>query len=138
MVTQQQASTIGAQTTIQSIPGHFQKVTKATPTLEQEDGITHNHMRSNLATKRKQILKAPQTQYTSYQLQDPQYESSHSTAGEVNEITTEQVNCRQQTPKHGFQTNTKRRLHQHRLCYKCRQTGHFIKNCPQFTEKGIN
>jgi len=116
LVTQQQANTIGAQTAIQSIPGHFQKVTKATSAPEQEDGVTHNHKRSNSATKRKQIPKAPQTQNTSHQVQDPQHESSHSVAGEVNEITTEQVNCRQQTPKHGFQPNKKRRRHQYRLC----------------------
>jgi len=90
LVTQKQANTIGSQTTIQSIPGHFQKVTKAKSTMEQEDGITHNHKRSNSATKRKQIPKAPQTQNTSLQVQDPQHESSHSIVGEVNEITTEQ------------------------------------------------
>ena len=83
LVKQQQASAIGAQTPIQSISGHFLKVTKATPTLEQEDGITHSHIRSHLATKTKQIPKAPQTQNTSHQLQDPQYESSHSLVGEV-------------------------------------------------------
>jgi len=57
-------------------------------------------MRSYLATKWKQTPKAPQTQSTSHQLQDPQYESSHSIVGEVNQITTEQVNCRQQEPQH--------------------------------------
>jgi len=138
LVKQQQASAIGTQTPLQNIPGHFLQVTKATPTLEQEDGITHSHIRSHSATKRKQIPKAPQTHNTSHQLQDPQYASSHSIVGEVNEITTEQVNCRQQTPKHGFQPNKKRRRHQYRLCYECRQTGHFIKNCSLFTEKGTN
>jgi len=34
-------------------------------------------------------------------VQHPQHESSHSIVGEANEITTVQVNHRQQTTKHG-------------------------------------
>jgi len=57
----------------------------------------------------KQVSNVPQTQNTCHQLQDPQYESSHSIVGEVNEITTEQVNCQPQKPKHVFHTtNTKK------------------------------
>jgi len=82
----------------------------------------------------KQVSNVPQTQNTSHQVQDPQHESNHSLVGEVNEITTEQVNCRQQKPKHGFRTDTKRQRNQNHLCYKCRQKGHFIKHCPLLTE----
>jgi len=39
----QQASAKGTRTPIPSTPGRFPKATQATPTLEQEDGITHNH-----------------------------------------------------------------------------------------------
>jgi len=134
LVKQKQASAIGTRTPIPSTLGHFPKVTKVASMLEQEDWRIHYHKRPNLATKIKQVSNVPQTQNTSYQLQDPQYESNHSIVGEVNEITTEQVTCRPQKPKHEFHTNTKQRRHQHRLCYKCRQTGHFIKNCPQFTD----
>jgi len=138
LINQQQASAIGAQTPIPSIPDHFPQSTKAKPTLEQEDEITHSHIRSHLATKMKHVSNVPQTQNISHQLRDPQYESSHSIVGEVNEITTEQVNCQQQKPKHAFQTNTKQRRHQHRICYKCGQKGHFTKNCPQFIKTEIN
>ena len=138
LVKQQQASAIGTQTPLQNIPGHFLQVTKATPTLEQEDGITHSHIRSHSATKRKQIPQASQTQNTSHHLQDPQHYESHSIVCEVNEINTEQVNCQQQTPKYGFRPYKKRRRHQYRLYNKCSQTGHFIKNCTQFTETEIN
>jgi len=137
LVKQQEANAIDAQTPTQSIPGYFLKVTKITLTLEQEDGITHYHIRPNLVTKMKQVSNVTPTHNTSYLLQDPQNDSSHSIVGEANEITTEQVKCQQQQPEHGFRTNTKHKCHQPRLCYNCRQTGHFIKNCPQLTEKGI-
>jgi len=86
----------------------------------------------------KHVSNVPQMQNISHQLQDPQDESSHSIVGEVNENTTEQVNCQQQKPKHAFQTNTKQRRYQHRICYKFRKKGHLTKNCPQFIKKGIN
>jgi len=134
LVKQQQVSALGTRTTIPNTPGLFLKATEAISTLEQEDGRIHYHTHPNLATKMKQVSNVPQTQNTSHRLQDRQYESNHSIVGEVNEIITEQVNCRPQKTKHEFHTNTKQRRHQHRLCYKCRQTGHFKKNCPQFTE----
>jgi len=124
---QKQANAIGTQIPTQSIQGNFPKATKATQKLEQEAGITYKHKVSNSATKRKQIPKALQTQNTSHQLQDIQYESSHSTVGEVHEITTEQISRRQRRPETGCQTYTKQRHYQLRLYYKCRQTGHLIK-----------
>ena len=134
LVKQQQVSALGTRTTIPNTPGLFPKVTEATSTLEQEDGIIHYHSRPNLAITMKQVSNVPQTQNTSHQVQDPQHVSNHSLVGEVNKITSEQVIYRHQKPKHGFRTDTKRQRNQHRVCYKCRQKGHFIKNCPQLTE----
>ena len=135
LVEQKQASAIDTQTPTQRIQSHFPKATKATQTLEQEVGITHKHIISNSAAQRKQIPKVSQTEYTSRQSQDIQYISNHSTVGEVNEITTEQVSRRQRRPETGYHTYTKQWHHQLRLCCKRRQTGHFIKNCPRITEK---
>jgi len=105
---------------------------------EQEDEITLDSTCSDSAKTRKLVLKAPQIQDTPHRVQDPQHTLSTSTVGEINEIVTEQLNGRQQTPNQEFQSNKKRRHHQYRLCYNSRQTGHFTINCPQPTGKGVN
>ena len=45
LVKQQQVSALGTRTPIPNTPGLFPKVTEATSTLEQEDGIIHCHTR---------------------------------------------------------------------------------------------
>jgi len=135
---QQQTSALGTRTPIPNTPGYFSRTTETTSTLEQEDGVIHYHTGSNSKTTIKQVSNVPQTLNASHQLQDPQHTSNHLSVGEVDEITSEQVNCRHQKPKHGLQTDTKRHRNQHRLCYKCRQKGHFTKNCPQYMKKRIN
>ena len=134
-VKRQQTSALGTRTPIPNTSGYFSRATEAMSTLEQEDGIIHYHTDPNSVSTIKQFSNVPQTQNTSHQLQDPQNTSNHSLAGEVNEIASESVNCRHQIPKPGLRTNTKQSRHQHRLCYKCRQTGHFKTHCPQLIEK---
>ena len=58
------------------------------------------------------------------QLKDPQHTYSHSPVADISEFLTPQVSPEIQKPELSKRSNTKRRRHQHRLCYKCRQTGH--------------
>jgi len=132
LVKQQQPSVWDIRTPIPNNSGHFSRATEATSTLEQEDGIIHYHIGPNSATTLKRILNVPQTQSKSHQMLDPQHTSNRSLLGKVNEITLEQVNCLHQKPIHRLRTDN-----QHRLCYECRQKGHFTKNCPQLTTKWI-
>ena len=78
LVKQQQVSALGTRTTIPNTPGLFPKVTEATSTLEQEDGIIHYHIGPNSATTLKRILNVPQTQSKSHQMLDPQHTSNRS------------------------------------------------------------
>ena len=47
----------------------------------------------------------------------------------ANETITQQVNNQTRRPKNDSQTKLKRRWHQYRICYNCRKTGHFGKDC---------
>jgi len=77
----QQVSALGTRTTIPNTPGLFPKLTEATSTLEQEDGIIHYHSRPNSAITIKTSFKCPtDTKHISssarptisHQVQDPQ------------------------------------------------------------------
>jgi len=110
-VKQQQPSAINVQKPTPSIQDNPPRATKATQTYEQEDGMTHKYTVSNL----KNIKTC-----------------------KPNETITKQLISRSRRPKNGFQIKQKKRRHQHRLCYRCKHTRHFIKDCPIIAENRRN
>jgi len=135
LVKQPQSSVLDIRTPIPNTQDHFSRKTEEMSTLKQEDRLTHNLTGLLLAATNKQVSNVPQQQNAPHSMQDPQPTSNHSLAVDVPDIFTDQVNCQPQRLALQSCTNTKQRRHQHRLCCKCRQTGHFKTHCRQLTTK---
>ena len=127
VVIQQQTNTKNIPTTIANDPTHSLKRTEIIPTLTSAEGITNNptKMLSTFITKPNSNVSGIQTLPS--QLQDPQQTSSHSIFANIPEFLIPHVSPEIQEPELSKRNNTKRRKHQYRLCYKCRQTGHLQK-----------
>ena len=132
-----------APTTIMNDPTHSSTMTEAQPTLILADRITDDPTKkfSTFVTKPNDnlsgTLSAPPIKYGSKvswpqnlpsQTQDPQQTSSHSLAADISESLTAQVNSR---PHKLYLQTRKKRRHQYRLCYNCRQTTRLKASCPQ-------
>ena len=132
-----------APTTIMNDPTHSSAMTEAQPTLILADRITNDPMKKFLTLTMTPndtlsgTLSAPpakldsnvsKPQNLTYLTEDSQQPPSHSSPTDIPESLIAQVNSRQHKPD--LQTR-KRRRHQYRLCYNCRQTTHLKAHCPQ-------
>jgi len=139
----QQTNNMDAPTTITNDPIHSSTMTEAQSTLILTDGITNDPMKKFLtstikpndtpsgtlsAQPAKLDSNVSRPQHLTNQIEDSQQTPSHSSPTDISESLITQFNCRQH--KLDIQTG-KRRRHQYRLCYNCRQTIHLKAHCPQ-------
>jgi len=139
-----------APTVIMNDPTYSSTMTEAQPTLTSADRINNDQMKKFLTSTIKPkdtlsgTLSAPPAKLNSnvsrphnltYLTEDSQQTSSHSSPTDIPEPLITQVNSRQHKP--GLQTH-KRRRHQYRLCYNCRQTTHLKAHCPQLLFRNLN
>ena len=139
----QQTNNMDALTTIINDPIHSSTMTEAQPTLILTDRITNNPMKkfltltmtsndtlsgtlSTLPAKLDSNVVKPKN--PTNRTEDSQQPPSHSSPTDIPKSLLSQVNSRKHKPD--LQTR-KRRRHQYRLCYNCRQTTHLKAHCPQ-------
>jgi len=138
-----QINNMDVPTTITYDPTHSYMMTEAQPSLILADRIANNPIKQFLPLPMKPndtllgMLSAPpakvdsnvsRPQNLTYLTENLQQTPTHSSLTDIPESLITQVNSRQHKPD--LQTRKKRR-HQYRLCYNCRQTTHFNAHCPQ-------
>jgi len=143
----QQTNNVDAPPNIMNAPTHSSMMTEAQPTLILADRITNDPMNTSTNTPNDTLsgtLSPPpakldsnvsRPQNLTYLIADSQPTPSHSSSTDISESLIAQINCRQH--KKVLQTR-KRRRHQYRLCYNCRQTTHLKAHCPQILTSTSN
>ena len=110
------------------------KMTETISTLTPANGITNDRKRTPSALTIEHVSHVSDIHHPPSTMTDTQQSSSHSLLSDMPETFIAQVSCRPHTLELPTRINTKQRRHQHRLCYKCRQTGHLQTHCPRLTE----